>query len=355
MPDDKYVTLCNARDELDAQLIISVLKDSGIIAYYNDEYRQNIAGLGVPLNELTNQILVPESQLEEAKEILAELQNKPLKPNEDSHTEIPPKPIDDNRRPSYATFFVGGVLVGIIIAAIGIVPAYRAVEKYYSTQGTYEYDRNKDGKTDEWIKYYSSGRASEYMSDDNNDGKGDTRYFYNEDGYTTKMEVDADFNGSFNDITYYDNGLAVRGETDINNDGKPDCWRKYQNGMIIETDRDTNFDGKIDKKSFWQGGVIIRKESDDDINGSFETTIYYQNDLVVKAESDINNDGKPDNWTKYQNGKGVETDWDTNFDGSIDKWSFYKDGSLIRNEWNTDGDGKPDKISKYDRFENEIK
>src|SRR5512133_3959638 len=63
-------------------------------------------------------------------------------------------------------------------------------------------------------------------------------------------------------------------ELDVNGDGKPDLLRRYDgSGALVEERRDLDFDGRFDEATFFAGGQRIRAERDRDGNGRIDTWV----------------------------------------------------------------------------------
>lgn len=137
-------------------------------------------------------------------------------------------------------------------------------------------DLNDDKVPDVWNSYKKKEDGSRILigkkSDLNLDGKVDVITHYNDDGVILKEEIDADFDGRFDWLDYYENGKRIKSEIDKNFDGIFDTWKYFENEKISRKERDTNDDGKPDY---------------------FE---YYEDEKVIRIGRDFNGDGVVDKW-----------------------------------------------------------
>ena len=72
MSEDKFVAVCHPYDAIQAGLISSALEQVGIVCYVNNEgfaAVRSMTGSGVA----TMTLMVPQSQLEKAREVIVEL------------------------------------------------------------------------------------------------------------------------------------------------------------------------------------------------------------------------------------------------------------------------------------------
>src|SRR4029077_10386948 len=110
-------------------------------------------------------------------------------------------------------------------------------------------DTNLDKKPDVWGFYAPkkvNGQTVQVLTckiiDLNHDGKVDMITAYDAAGLPERDEIDGDFDGKFDIVTYYQSGKKVRTEVDTNFDQKPDVWKYYEDEKLvrIEKDRDGN-------------------------------------------------------------------------------------------------------------------
>ena len=132
--------------------------------------------------------------------------------------------------------------------------------------------------------FASAAYAGERMEeiDENNDGRKETKMFYDEQGN------------------------KVRGEVDMNADGTSDRFVKFKKGKRTIAESDTDFDGKIDTWEFYDEKGVLKRRA-----------------------RDSNKDGKPDQFYELLKGKNlVLKEYDRNYDGKIDKRQLVEWGMI---------------------------
>jgi hypothetical protein len=111
------------------------------------------------------------------------------------------------------------------------------------------YDRNHDGRADEW----------QYRLDDG----------------TIKIAVDTTGRGQPDLIRTYRNGQLIKLERDRNLDGKTDWVEEYDHRQLTRLTRDDNFDGKPEIVNTYRHGKLAMVEYDLDACGSVDRTDYF--------------------------------------------------------------------------------
>jgi hypothetical protein len=111
------------------------------------------------------------------------------------------------------------------------------------------YDRNRDGRVDEW----------QYRLDDG----------------TIKIAVDSKGSGRPDLIRTYRNGQLIKLERDRNLDGHTDWVEEYDHGQLARLTRDDNFDGKPEIVDTYRHGKLALAEYDFDACGSVDRTDYF--------------------------------------------------------------------------------
>jgi hypothetical protein len=114
---------------------------------------------------------------------------------------------------------------------------------------TASYDRNGDGRTDEW--QYKLGDGS------------------------IKIAVDTKSHGHPDLIRTYRDGQLVKLERDRNLDGQTDWIEEYDHGQLTRLTRDDNFDGKPETVNTYRHGKLALAEYDPDACGSVDRTDYF--------------------------------------------------------------------------------
>lgn len=100
-------------------------------------------------------------------------------------------------------------------------------------------------------------------------------------------------------LIYFDNS----GEEvfDLNGDGDPEFRVKYE-GAFERVEVDRNYDGRFDMISFYKGGFIAKSTSDDDFDGFFETKTSFEHGLPVVTMITSQNSDVYDITYWYENG-----------------------------------------------------
>ena len=120
--------------------------------------------------------------------------------------------------------------------------------------------------------------------------------------------------------------LLVRKEVDLNHDGKIDMIRVYdETELVAEEHTDLDFDGKFDEVSFFKDGVILKKLVDLDYDGDSEVSKFYKEGKLIRVESDRDNDGRIDTWEYFENNEVTRMGIDTTGDGKVDTWDRKKE------------------------------
>ena len=111
----------------------------------------------------------------------------------------------------------------------------------------YKFDKNQDGKTDQWYEY-EDGKILLERLDTDFDGIIDYRAEFDKFNRKILEEFDVNFDGKMDDIYHFENGKLSMHEIDTNFDGKMDLWIYLLDGSrIVKYEQDTDFDGTIDK------------------------------------------------------------------------------------------------------------
>ena len=114
------------------------------------------------------------------------------------------------------------------------------------------YDRDGDGRPDEWVYRLSKGEVKEEF-DTNGDGRPDLTRFYK-------------------------NNVLVRVERDRNFDGRPDLVEEYDHGVIAREIHDDDFDGKPEAIKIFRKGKLAILELDPDERGAIDVAEYYDDE-----------------------------------------------------------------------------
>lgn len=121
-------------------------------------------------------------------------------------------------------------------------------------------------------------------------------------------------------------------EADLNGDGIKDMVRFYNDdGRPLREEVDRNFDGQIDTITYFQEGRIIRQESDENGDGRVDAKVFFNDDgTPLRAERDLAGrstatEWRPDRWEYFENGRTVRMGTDIDGDGRVDRWDRNRD------------------------------
>ncbi|MGH7831535.1 MAG: hypothetical protein ACREP8_15310, partial [Candidatus Binatia bacterium] len=109
------------------------------------------------------------------------------------------------------------------------------------------------------IESFSQGKLARRLHDADGDGKFDTIYFF-QDNELAWEERDTQGDGAFDLRVFYENGQVARQEADSNGDRRVDVWVTYQNGKRWRQEEDLNFNGKIDARYFFREEQLTGQE-----------------------------------------------------------------------------------------------
>jgi hypothetical protein len=211
-------------------------------------------------------VLVPDDDLEHARQIISRWQAGEFEAGSDSHSS-PPKAVPPSREPSSS-----GPLPALVLSfCAGAILSGAIVNQWYTSPHTNDgYDTNGDGIVDEYV-YWRGEFLHRVEQDRNQDGKIDALLHYDHRGHLKGWQMDDDFNGTF-EVTgtvgrdgesYQDidtTGDGIRNErlhfrydvmyqaTYFREDGRTVVKRLYSTPYQPDyAELDTNGDGKMDR------------------------------------------------------------------------------------------------------------
>lgn len=121
------------------------------------------------------------------------------------------------------------------------------------------YDRNGDGRPDEWV-YRLSASEVKIEFDTNNDGRPDLTKFY-KNNELVRVERDRNFDGRPDLVIEYDHGVITREIHDDDFDGKPESIKIFRNGKLAILELDPYERGAIDVAEYYDDqGHLIRRD-----------------------------------------------------------------------------------------------
>lgn len=123
----------------------------------------------------------------------------------------------------------------------------------------------------------------------------------------------------------------VRREIDLNFDGQVDLIKFYDfKGQVSRENVDSDFTGFFERVSYFNSGTVVRREIDLDENGVWEERRHYVQGKIFRVEIDENQDGKVDYWQFYTDGVLTRAGYDRDGDNIIDEWLQEYDLATLR-------------------------
>ena len=267
----------------------------------------------------------------------------------------------------------------------------RAVEQRRDTTG--------DGAFDLRILLAEDGHPLREEFDTNADGKADVLKHYERDE-VVREQLDADYDGRFEQTSLQRAGVRILVETDLDGDGFAEIAVDYEAGRKLRqfegrrpdggslrvihfdpeerakaSEEDTSGDGAFDTFRYYEVGIQRRSEQDSNADGEVDIWIRYDSDgRIVLREEDRSGDGQVDFRVHFREGlaRRVEeqnpqkdclhlVSWldktgaiiaeerDTQNDCRMDTWNYYRGDALSRQGRDSDFDGRADLLLRFDR------
>jgi len=173
---------------------------------------------------------------------------------------------------------------GIFLAALGMLglvffAVHQMNEKersgvWESSQKTYDFDDNEDGRPDRYWTYRGEV-AVKSESDLNRDGKIDAWEYFDRKGRIERGEADANFDGKIDIWWSYRQGVPVTMRRDLDFNGVPDETTIFEHGQTHQIDVAPNGSDKVLSRELYQHGVLREKLADSDGDGRFDNRIKY--------------------------------------------------------------------------------
>lgn len=261
------IVIYRAANIADAHLIRQMLEAEGIHAFIQGEYLQGAVG-ELPAN---TEILVQvgNDDYAAARAVVEQWESAEVEDAEDD-TEYASQPAAStfglNRGASVFTVFAC-LLVGALAGAAMVWILYNR-----PLDGT-SIDYDGDGRAEERV-FFAGERAERVEYDRNRDGKVDQIIRYNLDGTLDAIESDDDFDGGYERVDRFHHN-------------QPERW-------VV----DDGLDRTIDYRGEYAMGVLFREEWLDS-NGNVIKSIRYDNARPVSGEFDSDGDGRLDTVRRY--------------------------------------------------------
>ncbi|MDH3619891.1 MAG: DUF2007 domain-containing protein [Gammaproteobacteria bacterium] len=250
------ISVYDAENNIEAHMIVHLLKRSGIDAQIMGEHLQG--GVGELPAHGNIRVVVEESDETEARRIISMWESE-----ETPSGEAPPV---SARKGTYSGFF--GFLAGGVIASVFWLWAYNSPIDWESA------DYDGDGIEDEFYQW-RGGFTTLIEGDRNGDGEIDVRHHFSRRLGIDRSESDNDFNGSFEYQTRYRHSEFFEDRVDINDDGLPDRTYHYVDGVLARSELVHPSRRYLRKEEQYEHGVLKTAHWDSDDDGALDTFIEY--------------------------------------------------------------------------------
>lgn len=269
------IPVYQAANATDAYLIKNLLEQAGIPSYIRGEHLQGALG-DLPVSGLMH-VCVAEQDAKRAREIVLGWEQS----DPEEFDEVEAASMQPPDEPVLKRRWIGTLIAFALGAALGGGLVWAALRTPFTENGI---DYNGDGKLDERV-FYAGNMFERIELDRNNDSKVDAISYYGRDGVISRGESDDDFDGRMESRFEYLHGQWLTQETDEDGDGDVDYTAAAISGVIyseewldaagkvikrvvfkdarpITADLDTNKDGVLDTRQFFDAiGEIERTES----------------------------------------------------------------------------------------------
>jgi hypothetical protein len=172
-------------------------------------------------------------------------------------------------------FFVAiAAALVVVLVVLPKVMEERRKRSAGTTEQTYEYDYDKDGRPDHFVTY-ANAKLKRATTDRNGDGKVDEWAEYDEEEKTVAASEDNNFDGKEDVWFFYRQGMPESGKSDTDFNGRADWVMIYENGLPARSDCIPNGEGPTIRREIYQHGVLREEWLDDDRDGTFDTKYTY--------------------------------------------------------------------------------
>lgn len=250
------IPVYQAANSTDAQLVKNLLEQAGIASYLRGEYLQGALG-DLPVSGLLH-VCVAEADAKRAREIVLDWEQS----SPEGFDEPAGEPAQPQARPAPKRSWIGLLISFAIGAGAGGGLVWAALRTPATERGI---DYNGDGKLEERV-FYAGGMLERIELDRNRDGRTDA-------------------------ISYYDrHGIVSRGESDDDFDGRMESKIDYLHGQWLTQETDEDGDGDIDYRAEAISGVAYREEWLD-ASGRVIKRVVFRAARPVTGDLDTNQDG----------------------------------------------------------------
>lgn len=128
------------------------------------------------------------------------------------------------------------------------ISAFLVLTICFTLFADYSLDTNSDGNNDIWVEELSDDGVI-ISRDTDFDGSIDTKLVMDKMKLSQFEETDYNLDGIMDNFYYYEDGFVIRQEVDSNYDQRIDIWVHITNEgkSISKYEKDLDFDGVIDK------------------------------------------------------------------------------------------------------------
>ena len=247
--------LYQAKDTLEAHMILNLLKNKGIDGRVDGEYLQG--GIGELQADGLVRVMVSEQYFEQARSLIDDWESAEVSLGAGGNEGV--------NRMSRVLFSSGfGFLLGVAM-----------------------------------MLFYFQTPVSTDGVDYDGDGVDDEKWFY-KNNLIYKGEVDRDFDRRVDERFFYDRkGLLESSSNDLDFDGQFETDSVYRNGVLKWSHSDSDGDGFYEIKMRFKYGVLTKIDFYDPDTQKIRKTIYYDAFRAIRSEFDRDNDGVMDEFVEY--------------------------------------------------------
>lgn len=261
------ITIYRAANVTDAHLIRQMLEAEGISAFILGEYLQGAIG-ELPANTEVR-VQVGDDDYAAARAVVERWESAEVEAIEDDADDAPQYAASSlpARRGVSVSTVIGCLVFGALAGGALVWTVYNRP----SDSASVDYDG--DGRAEEQV-YFAGERAERVESDRNRDGKTDQIVRYGTNGTVDMIESDDDFDGGYERVDRFQYN-------------QPQRWAV-----------DDGLDRIIDYRGEYAMGVLFREEWLDS-KGNVVKSILYDNGFPVSGEFDGDGDGRLDTARRY--------------------------------------------------------
>lgn len=279
MKESGLVKLATYDKKKDAEFVKSVLLENGIESVLKGEDLY-----GISESNIGNYYLyVLEDDLKAAQMVIKAITDP------SAEIDLPEKEIVEKERK------IGGISTTSIYSAvvfllIGFLIGFGFSDKIKNSlpkqDSRKDYDLNGDGIADRW-DYYVEEILVQQTFDRNFDGRIDEWLTYKNGFDYDLLQKDTDFNGTPDTFYHFKNNAFSKCEMDLDENKSPDLVGYYKNGIFEKAEVFDKASGKLRAVVECTKGLRSREFLDTDGDGVFDKSITYDEYGIFKEEEKI--------------------------------------------------------------------